>query len=235
MTELTITELVIRMGLATLFGSLIGYEREVKGESAGFRTHMLVCVGSAIIALIQVQTTNQVISMAQANPDLALNISPSFTRLIAQVVSGIGFLGAGAIIMTKKSVSGLATAASIWATAGIGIAVGMGYYPIAFTGIITIFLILASIKSLLGVPGGEKLMVRYMDKHTHHKIMDYFEKQGVGSFSTEYQIDIDLEVQRTVYIQRYTLNIPSTLSIFEIIETVGSFDSVIHVSSRKGV
>ncbi len=235
MTDLGITDLIIRMILASLFGSLIGYEREIKGESAGFRTHMLVCVGSAIIALIQVQTTSQSINIVQTNPDLESIISPDFTRLIAQVVSGIGFLGAGAIIMTKKSVSGLATAASIWATAGIGIAVGMGYYSIAFIGIITIFLILAFLKKMLRIPSGEKLMVKYMNKKTHQQIMDYFKQQDIESFTTEYQIDIDLDSNVTIYVQHYTLNIPTNISIFKIIETVGCFDSIVHVSTQTSV
>lgn len=235
MIDLGITELLVRMLMAVIFGGLIGYEREIKGQSAGFRTHMLVCVGAVIIALIQIQTTNQILGMAADNGDFGDVLSADYTRLIAQIVSGIGFLGAGAIIVTKKSVSGLATAASIWATAGIGIATGMGYYKIAVVGTLTIFTVLAIIKNKLGIPGGESLTVHYLKEDAHHKILTYFKENGIRSFSTEYRIDIDLDSQQTLYSQHYTLNIPSNISIFKIIHDIGEFDAIIHVSSQESV
>lgn len=233
MVELGITELAVRMLMAAAFGGLIGYEREIKGQSAGFRTHMLVCVGAVIIALIQVQATNQIFDFAATNPDFGDIISVDYTRLIAQIVSGIGFLGAGAIIVTKKSVSGLATVASIWATAAIGIAIGMGYYEIAIVGTVTIFTVLAIIKNKLRVPGGENLTVHYLDEEVHHKILVYFKEHNIRFFSTEYRIDIDS--QQTTYRQHYTLNIPSNISVFKIIRDIGELDAIIHVSSQESV
>lgn len=235
MIDLSIAELTARMLMAVVFGGLIGYEREIKGQSAGFRTHMLVCVGSVIIALIQIQTTNQILGMAAESGNFVDVLSADYTRLIAQIVSGIGFLGAGAIIVTKKSVSGLATAASIWATAGIGIATGMGYYKIAVIGTFTIFTVLAIIKNKLGIPGGESLTVHYLKEDVHHEILAYFREHAIRSFSTEYRIDIDPDSQQTLYSQHYTLNIPSDISIFKIIHDIGEFDAIIHVSSQESV
>ncbi|MDN6625824.1 MAG: MgtC/SapB family protein [Pisciglobus halotolerans] len=233
MIDLSTLELIGRMVGAILFGSLIGYEREIKGQSAGLRTHMLVCIGSAIIALVQVEATYEAISIVQANPDYGQVISSDFTRLTAQVISGIGFLGAGTIIVTKKSVSGLTTAASIWATAGIGIAIGMGYYKIAFAGTLTILIVLAMIKRVLNVPGGKSLVVQYEKKETHQLILDYFEKYHIKIFGTEYRIDFDPDTERTMHTHYYTMNIPAKVPIYQIIEDIGHFDSVIHVSSQK--
>lgn len=233
MIDLSTLELIGRMVGAILFGSLIGYEREIKGQSAGLRTHMLVCIGSAIIALVQVKATYEAISIVQANPDYGQVISSDFTRLTAQVISGIGFLGAGTIIVTEKSVSGLTTAASIWATAGIGIAIGMGYYKIAFAGTLTILIVLAMIKRILSVPGGKSLVVQYETEKTHQLILDYFEKYHIQIFGTEYRIDFDPETKRTKHTHYYTMNIPTDVPIYQIIEDIGRFDSVIHVSSQK--
>lgn len=235
MIDLGITELALRMLMAVIFGGLIGCERDIKGQSAGFRTHMLVCLGAVIIALIQIQATNQIVYIATQNPEFGRIVSVEFTRLTAQIVSGIGFLGAGAIIVTKKNVSGLATAASIWATAGIGIATGLGYYKVAVIGTLTIFTVLAVIKNKLGIPGGESLTVHYLEEAVHHKILAYFREHGIRSFSTEYRIDIDPDSQQTLYSQHYTLNIPSDISIFKIIHDIGEFDAIIHVSSHESV
>lgn len=233
MIDLSITEITMRVLMAVAFGGLIGYEREIKGQSAGFRTHMLVSVGAVIIALIQVEATNQILNLAANNPNFSQVVSTDYTRIIAQIVSGVGFLGAGAIIVTKKSVSGLATAASIWATAAIGIAIGMGYYEIATIGTVTIFTVLAIIKNKLRIPSGESLTVHYLEKEVHEKIITYFQEHQIKFFSTEYRIDTDAESQQTRYNQHYTVNIPSTLSIFKIIQDISEFDAVTHVSSQE--
>ena len=233
MIDLSTLELIGRMVGAILFGSLIGYEREIKGQSAGLRTHMLVCIGSAIIALIQVEATYEAISIVQANPDYGQVISSDFTRLTAQVISGIGFLGAGTIIVTKKSVSGLTTAASIWATAGIGIAIGMGYYKIALAGTLTILIVLAVIKRALNIPGGKTIVIQYEKEEIHQTILDYFEKHHIKIFGTEYRIDFNPETKKKIHSHYYTMNIPAKVPIYQIIEDIGHFDSVIHVSSQK--
>ena len=104
--------IIIRLLLACLLGGLIGLEREINNRPAGLRTHILVTVGSALIMLISI------LGFTYGDP----------SRLAAQVVSGIGFLGAGTIIRNGGDVSGLTTAASIWVSGGIGLAVGNGFY-----------------------------------------------------------------------------------------------------------
>ncbi len=117
--------------LAVLLGGIIGYEREISGKSAGLRTNVLICLGAALFTIISRY-------MGQAE-------SESSTRIAAQVVSGVGFIGAGAIIQDRGGVHGLTTAATIWLVASIGMACGAGYYIIA--AIVT----LAAILVLLGL------------------------------------------------------------------------------------
>ncbi len=106
-------ELVLRLVLAAIIGSFIGIEREVSNRPAGLRTHILVTVGSALITLVSKDGFGGLGDPA---------------RVAAQIVTGIGFLGAGTIIKTGSSIKGLTTAASLWISAGIGIAIGSGYY-----------------------------------------------------------------------------------------------------------
>ena len=112
-------EIVLRLLLSVLLSGLEGLEREAKGRAAGFRTHILVCLGSTLIMLTGVY-------MAEHYRGSGLEVDPS--RLAAQVVSGIGFLGAGTIIQFRDSVRGLTTAASVWTASGVGLAVGAGFY-----------------------------------------------------------------------------------------------------------
>ncbi|MFH1061428.1 MAG: MgtC/SapB family protein [Candidatus Omnitrophota bacterium] len=129
-------EIATRLMIATLLSGLIGYEREVHGRAAGLRTTILVGVGSCLVML----TSMNLNAMYQG----IANVDPS--RIPAQVVSGIGFLGAGTILRFNASVRGLTTAAGLWAVAGIGIAIGCGFYSAAFltTGFIFIVLVALS-------------------------------------------------------------------------------------------
>lgn len=124
-------EIVFRLVLSALIGGVIGLEREYGNRPAGLRTHMLVTTASALIMLISVEGFNDL-----ANPG-----DPG--RIAAQVVSGIGFLGAGTILRTGYSVKGLTTAASLWACGGIGLALGRGFYIGGLTAAGIIFLSLS--------------------------------------------------------------------------------------------
>ena len=142
---LSIPEIILRLGLSMVLGGAIGFERQYKSRPAGLRTHILVCMGACVIALIQVEIASGAMRDALNHPDLAGVIRSDEARLIAQVVSGVGFLGAGTIIVTKRSVTGLTTAASLWAIAGLGIAIGMGFYAISITSFAGIFIALSVI------------------------------------------------------------------------------------------
>jgi len=129
MFELLIdTELIVKLLLAVLFGGIIGLLRENEKKAAGLRTHILVCLGSALFSLIS-------IFAAEKFP------GESAGRIAASVVTGIGFIGAGTIIQAGSSVMGITTAASIWTTAAIGMALAFGFYDGA--AIVTLFTIIA--------------------------------------------------------------------------------------------
>jgi len=118
---LTEVQMIIRLIYAALLGGIIGIEREVHEKAAGFRTHILVCIGSCIIMLTSMHIFEIYKGIADADPG----------RIAAQVVSGIGFLGAGTIIRSRVSIVGLTTAASLWSIAGVGLAVGSGLFIVS--------------------------------------------------------------------------------------------------------
>jgi len=118
MTDLVVLQ---RLLIITVLSGAIGYERERHGRAAGFRTHMLVGVGSCLVMLTGIHLMEALAGRVEVDP----------TRMAAQVVSGIGFLGAGTILRFRASVLGLTTAASLWAVAGIGLAVGAGFFSAA--------------------------------------------------------------------------------------------------------
>lgn len=119
-------ELVGRVALAVLLGGVVGIEREIDAKTAGFRTHILICLGAALFGLISVAGFG---AFEAARGDTNVNID--VTRVASQVVVGIGFIGGGAILKWGGSVRGLTTAASIWTVAAVGLAVGVGYYAAA--------------------------------------------------------------------------------------------------------
>ncbi len=126
-------EYIFRIILSAILGALIGYERQFKHKSAGLRTNILVCIGSCLIMVLS--------NLLYANVEGKTNADPA--RLAAQVVSGIGFLGAGAIIKEGVNVIGLTTAACIWVVSGVGLAVGAGQYLIAIFSAVLVCIILA--------------------------------------------------------------------------------------------
>lgn len=134
--EFNIYSIIFRLILAMIFGGIIGIERGSKRRAAGFRTYMLVCIASALVMI-----TNQYISLNFYGAD------PS--RLGAQVISGIGFLGAGTIIVTSQNqVRGLTTAAGLWASAGFGLTVGVGFYEGALAAGVLIFFVITVLQKI---------------------------------------------------------------------------------------
>ena len=134
--DVTWVSVIVRILVAFLLGGALGVERGLKQRPAGLRTYMLVCVGACMIML-----TNQYIYQVYQTGDPV--------RMGAQVVSGIGFLGAGTIIVTKHSqIKGLTTAAGLWAAAAVGLATGIGFYEAAIAGAIVIFITMTLLSRL---------------------------------------------------------------------------------------
>lgn len=159
--ELNIISISLRLFLALVCGGILGIERERKRRPAGFRTYMLVCIASALVMI-----TSQYIYEVYETTDP--------TRMGAQVISGIGFLGAGTIIVTgRQQVKGLTTAAGLWASACMGLAIGIGFYEVAILGLAFIILVMALLHKL------DSIVV------SKSKVIDiYAEVDEIGDIST---------------------------------------------------
>ena len=134
---------LVRIILAVLCGGAIGFERELSGKAAGLRTNVLICLGAAVFTMISRQMAGE---------------EGSVTRIAAQVVTGVGFLGAGAIIQDRGGVHGLTTAATIWLVASIGLACGAGYYGLAIVSTCLAIIV------LIGLAHFEKALARFGKK-----------------------------------------------------------------------
>ncbi|MBE0665606.1 MAG: MgtC/SapB family protein [Candidatus Aminicenantes bacterium] len=142
-------DFILKILLAAMLGGIIGLERELSHKEAGLRTNILIAIGSTLITILSFKIA-------------ALSKTADPARLTAQIVSGIGFLGAGAIIQARFAVHGLTTAATIWTVAAIGIAVGSGYYLVAFLVTIFVVLVLTVFKFLLAYMEKQKQNYIYL-------------------------------------------------------------------------
>ena len=150
LSELTIGSIIVRLALVILFSGIIGIERASKKHEAGLRTYVLVCVGAAVAML-----TNQFIFEAFGTGDVG--------RIAAQVISGIGFLGAGTILITSRNqIKGLTTAACLWACACMGLAIGIGFYTLTIVGFILIIIVLVLLNPL------EKYFLKFVSTYSIH-------------------------------------------------------------------
>jgi putative Mg2+ transporter-C (MgtC) family protein len=165
------SDTLLRLFFAAVLGSLIGFERERLLWAAGIRTHMLVCVGACLFMIV---------SAYGFAPVLGPNIVLDPSRVAAQVVSGIGFLGAGAILARGEIVKGLTTAASIWTVAAIGLAVGGGLYFAAGISTVIILAILAGVKPLEELYRDRNQSCRLIIESTHGALTPELVKKTLG-------------------------------------------------------
>jgi putative Mg2+ transporter-C (MgtC) family protein len=142
-------DFILKILLAAMLGGIIGLERELSHKEAGLRTNILIAIGSTLITILSFKIA-------------AMSKTADPARLTAQIVSGIGFLGAGAIIQARFAVHGLTTAATIWTVAAIGIAVGSGFYLVAFLVAIFVVIVLTVFKFLLAYLEKQKQIYVYL-------------------------------------------------------------------------
>ena len=147
--HVTYLAVILRIGMAAILGGFMGLERGLKNRAAGLRTYMLVCIGACLIMLTN-QFIFQTLDMKLGDP----------VRMGAQVISGIGFLGAGTIIVTRRNqVKGLTTAAGLWTAAGVGLALGIGFYEGAIAGFVIVL--------------GVMTLMQYMDNKMRNKTKSF--------------------------------------------------------------
>lgn len=161
-------DFALRLFVAGAMGVLIGLEREYRAKEAGYRTHFLVALGSALMMIVSQYGFTEVLKT-----DL-IRVDPS--RIAAQVVSGIGFIGAGTIILQKQIVRGLTTAAGIWTTSGIGLAVGAGMYAIGIAATLLVLLGLETLSFFFKSIGLRNMMIDFStdDKEAIKRVSQVF-------------------------------------------------------------
>lgn len=222
---MTIGEVTIRLVIAALVSGCIGYEREYKNRPAGIRTHIFLCLGATIIALIQQQIMADSIEISINTPELRGVISSDPARLIAQVISGVGFLGAGTIVINKRNIVGLTTAASLWTVACLGLSIGMGYYKVALLGSLFILFVLFILNKIIRVPSLKKIEIQYIHRiETKEFLNNYFENEKV--FIKDVDFSVDVKEDYRVYKNIYTVELPKGLNYTDIIEDISIFKNV---------
>lgn len=218
-------ELFLRLLLACILGGIIGYERQSRRKSAGLRTNVLVCLGSCLIMVMSVAMYQDVEGKTNADP----------ARLAAQVVSGIGFLGAGAIMKEGLSVTGLTTAACLWVVAGVGLAVGAGFYTGALISTALVFVTLGSLSRLDDWVDHEKnlsLNIHTVDRPGQlmriSRCLEDLQLRVRGVKVKADEDEVDETGERGMYIDLEVFNKQSIKSII-IVDAVRQIEGVIRV------
>lgn len=220
----------LRLLLAVVIGCIIGIERERKNRPAGMRTHVLVCVGASIIAIMESLMIADTITLNMNNE--STGIAVSYGRISAQVISGIGFLGAGTIFISQKKIAGLTTAASLWNAACLGLAIGMGYYFIAIVGCSLVMVTLVLLQRVVKVNSVKHVEVKFIHRvETIAFINDYFQSIGVRV------LDIDFHVENkgkyNLYTNIYTLDMQGKATYKDIVNKLSEHTNIQGIRTRN--
>lgn len=187
--NLDITSITLRLIISFIISGIIGYERERKNRAAGFRTHILVCVGATMISLLQIDIANKAIDLVRFDEGLKEVIKIDYGRLGSQVITGVGFIGAGTIIHNKGSIQGLTTAATLWLVACIGLSIGMGSYYIGIIAGIIIILSLVFLKDIedkyINKYKINKIKIVYFQEEVKDKIIKKLKSKNIEIISIE--------------------------------------------------
>lgn len=223
-------EILIRVVLATVIGGIIGVEREYKNRPAGMRTHVLVALGAMSIALMESLISSNMFHTG------GQGINYTLGRISAQVVSGVGFLGAGTIFMSKRKIGGLTTAASLWCTACLGILIGFGFYWVAVAIFLMILLTLTFLQKIIHVNAIKLLEVKFINRvETMQFINDYFEQSGIKVLDIDFYIDNPDSGKKQVSTYRniYTLKLPSHMHYTNIVVHLSEYANIQAVHTRN--
>lgn len=225
-------EVSIRVFFAVIIGGAVGIEREYKNRPAGMRTHVLVCLGSAMIALVECLMRQEMMNNAHMD-----NVAMSVGRLSAQVVSGIGFLGAGTIFIAQKKITGLTTAASLWNTACLGLMTGFGFYWIALGCCAIVLLVLNILQRIIHVNAIKRVEVKFIYRNeTMNYINSYFEQKNIKTLDVDFHIESkedSPESGHNIYTNLYTLHLPNKVSYTEIVNFLAENPHILAVRTRN--
>ena len=221
----------LRLFLAVVVGCVIGIEREKKNRPAGMRTHVLVCVGAAIIAIVESLIVADTITLNLNNPGNT-GIGVSYGRLSAQVISGIGFLGAGTIFISQKKIAGLTTAASLWNAACLGLAIGMGYYLIAVAGCAIVMVTLTLLQRVVRVNAVKHVEIKFIHRvETIAFINDYF--QSIGAEVLDVDFHVENRGKENLYTNIYTLDLKGGNTYKDIVNKLSEYSNIRGIHTRN--
>jgi len=222
---------LLRLTLAMFFGGMIGLDRERKRRPAGLRTYMLVCIGAALsVVLGQYEAT--MLATAWAGAAAKAGAKADVARLGAQVINGIGFLGAGTVIVTgRQEVKGLTTAAGLWASACIGLAIGAGFYEAVIIGFLLIFL---SMRFLTKIESTILLYSRNMNLYAEFTTVN--DVADIISLLKKHQIQIyDVEISRGKGKDKDLLMGPSAVFYIQLPKQQSHIDVISAISELESV
>ena len=219
--EVTYLAVALRILTAIILGGLLGLERGLKNRAAGLRTYMLVCVGACLIMV-----TNQYIYQVYKAGDPV--------RMGAQVVSGIGFLGAGTIIITRKNqIKGLTTAAGLWASAGVGLALGIGFYEAALCGALAVFFVLTLLQRLDSRVHRKARDIEVYIELTQNLTLGDFLRQvremGIEVRHIQKETGLDSDTQFRAYIA--SLRTPNRRLHAEVLDSIQQIEGIAYLES----
>lgn len=228
---LTWHEVLIRIIAAVTVGCVIGIEREYKNRPAGMRTHGLVCLGAAIVAVLEGLLISSVGTLAGDA------VSLSMGRISAQVISGIGFLGAGTIFIAQRKISGLTTAASLWNVACLGLMIGFGYYYLALIIGFFIMIVLTVLQRVIHVNTIKRVEIRFTNRRaTLPFIIDYFGRNKIKVLDIDFHIEHMPEIadpDKNIYTNLYTLHLPSELHFSDMVSQLSENMDIQTVRTRN--
>ena len=217
--EVTYLAVALRILVSVFIGGMIGLEREMKNRAAGLRTYILVCVGACMIML-----TNQYIFQSFGIGDPV--------RMGAQVVSGIGFLGAGTIIVTKRSqIKGLTTAAGLWATAGLGLAVGIGFYEAALAGAFAILMVITLMQHMDdSMRKRSSRLDLFLEIDREYSLGDFLRQlKALDIEASNFQRERDSETQSEVRAYTVTLKLPKRRKHTDVLADLAKLSGVEYI------
>ena len=209
---LSIGAVLLRIGVAVLIGAIIGIDREIKNRPAGMRTHVLVCVGAALVSMIECQSIADTVALGNAS------IGVSMGRITTSVVSGVGFLGAGTIFMSDHKISGLA--------------VGSGYIVMALAAGAIVLVVLKLMQRIVHVNTLKRLEVQFIHRtQTLAFLNEYFMNLGVTVLDVDFHAESRPE--GNLYTNLYTLTMPSKMSYVDLIGTLSEYPNIRTVRTRN--
>lgn len=230
------TDILLRLALAVGVGLLVGVERERHHHPAGMKTHIMVCMGAAIVSMIQLHMTADTAAAVTETPELAQVLKSDAGRLGAQVISGIGFLGAGTILQKKGSITGLTTAATLWLVACIGLAVGMGYYVISLLSIAMVMLILVGLRFFQRHAFRARQTTLEIEFIRKREAMDMIEEYFSEQYIQTKQIEFLEEREETLYHGQpvfrcsYTIVLPRTVELPTLLRALQMREPILRAS-----